>query len=267
MEQYPDIKVDYTPLDLQLYNEKMVALFNAGTQPDCYYVRDTNLGAWVEAGWMQPIDGLPGLAELDQDIFPFNRRRSATKASSTARRTTATSTSTCTTRRPPRRPGWTSRRSRSRRSSRPRSPSKRTRHGRVPDPQGLQDQRRRARRVLVDGLRLGRQPLRRGAEPRLSGQGQDRPRRARVDGPGDARLEDPRSAGARARRDPGARRLRQRPGLLHVQRRQRASRAPTIPSSASGPATSARSAFPASTTPARGRWAGPGSTASTPRPR
>ena len=72
MEQNPDIKVEYTPLDLQLYNEKMVALFNAGTQPDAYYVRDINLGAWVEAGWMQPIDGLPGVAELDRDIFPFN---------------------------------------------------------------------------------------------------------------------------------------------------------------------------------------------------
>jgi len=72
MEQNPDLKVEYTPLDLQLYNEKMVALFNAGTQPDAYYVRDTNLGAWVEAGWVQPIDGLPGLAELDRDIFPFN---------------------------------------------------------------------------------------------------------------------------------------------------------------------------------------------------
>jgi multiple sugar transport system substrate-binding protein len=72
MEQNPDVKVEYTPLDLQLYNEKMVALFNAGTQPDAYYVRDTNLGAWVEAGWVQPIDGLPGLAELDRDIFPFN---------------------------------------------------------------------------------------------------------------------------------------------------------------------------------------------------
>src|SRR5438128_10039628 len=72
MEQNPDVKVEYTPLDLQLYNEKMVALFNAGTQPDAYYVRDINLGAWVEAGWVQPIDGLPGLAELDRDIFPFN---------------------------------------------------------------------------------------------------------------------------------------------------------------------------------------------------
>ncbi len=35
MEQNPDIGVNYTPLDLQLYNEKMVALFNAGCTP--YY--------------------------------------------------------------------------------------------------------------------------------------------------------------------------------------------------------------------------------------
>jgi multiple sugar transport system substrate-binding protein len=73
MQQNPDIKVNYTPLDLQLYNEKMVALFNAGNVPDAFYVRDTNLGAWVEAGWLQPIDGLPKLDELNKDMFPFNR--------------------------------------------------------------------------------------------------------------------------------------------------------------------------------------------------
>jgi multiple sugar transport system substrate-binding protein len=73
MQQNPDIKVNYTPLDLQLYNEKMVALFNARNVPDAFYVRDTNLGAWVEAGWLQPIDGLPKLDELNKDIFPFNR--------------------------------------------------------------------------------------------------------------------------------------------------------------------------------------------------
>ena len=61
MAENPGIRVNYTPLDLQLYPEKMVALFNAGTQPDAFYVRDTHLGAWVEAGWLQPIDGLPGL--------------------------------------------------------------------------------------------------------------------------------------------------------------------------------------------------------------
>jgi multiple sugar transport system substrate-binding protein len=70
MAENPDIRVNYTPLDLQLYAEKMVALFNAGTQGDAFYVRDTHLGAWVEAGWLQPIDGLPKLAELNRDIYP-----------------------------------------------------------------------------------------------------------------------------------------------------------------------------------------------------
>src|SRR5215468_4645574 len=73
VEQNKDLNVKYTPLDLQLYNEKMIALFNAGNEPDCFYVRDTNLGAWVEAGWVQPIDGLPKIDELNKDIFPFNR--------------------------------------------------------------------------------------------------------------------------------------------------------------------------------------------------
>jgi multiple sugar transport system substrate-binding protein len=73
MQQNPDVRVNYMPLDLQLYNEKMVALFNANAQPDAFYVRDVNLGSWVEAGWLRPIDGLPKLEELNEDIFPFNR--------------------------------------------------------------------------------------------------------------------------------------------------------------------------------------------------
>ena len=73
MEQNQDIRVDYTPLDLQLYNEKMVALFNASSQGDAFYIRDTNLGSWVEAGWVQPIDGMPGVKELNDDMFPFIR--------------------------------------------------------------------------------------------------------------------------------------------------------------------------------------------------
>lgn len=70
MGENPSIRVNYTPLDLQLYAEKMIALLNAGTQADAFYVRDTHLGSWVEAGWLQPIDGLPKLAELNRDIYP-----------------------------------------------------------------------------------------------------------------------------------------------------------------------------------------------------
>jgi ABC-type glycerol-3-phosphate transport system substrate-binding protein len=74
MQQNPDITVDYAPIDMQSYNQKMIAQFNANAQADAFYVRDTDLGAWVEAGWLLPIDGMPGLDALDDDIFPFNRQ-------------------------------------------------------------------------------------------------------------------------------------------------------------------------------------------------
>src|ERR1700674_1178976 len=97
MAENPGIQVNYTPLDLQLYNEKMVALVNAGSQPDAFYVRDTNLGAWVDAGWLQPIDGMPKLDELNRAIFPLIGKRCSTKASRTAHPTMATFMSTSTT--------------------------------------------------------------------------------------------------------------------------------------------------------------------------
>lgn len=74
MEQNPDVAVAYTPLDLQLYEEKMVALFNARAQPDAFYVRDTALGAWVEAGWLRPVDGMDRLDELNAEMYPYNRQ-------------------------------------------------------------------------------------------------------------------------------------------------------------------------------------------------
>ena len=70
MAENPDIKVGLHAARSAALPEKMVALFNAGTQGDAFYVRDTHLGAWVEAGWMQPIDGMPELAELNKDIYP-----------------------------------------------------------------------------------------------------------------------------------------------------------------------------------------------------
>ena len=74
MQQNPEISVGYTPLDMQSYNQKMIALFAADAQPDAFYVRDTDIGAWAEAGWVQPIDGLPGLDALNADMFPYIRQ-------------------------------------------------------------------------------------------------------------------------------------------------------------------------------------------------
>ena len=142
MQQNPDIKVNYTPLDLQLYNEKMVALFNARNVPDAFYVRDTNLGAWVEAGWLQPIDGLPKLDELNKDIFPFNREALFYRGKQYGRRITATSMSTCTTKG---REGGRDHSAGHARSAQGRgSRSEEGRHHAVSDPQGY--------KTNVDGL-------------------------------------------------------------------------------------------------------------------
>jgi ABC-type glycerol-3-phosphate transport system substrate-binding protein len=213
MEQNPDIEVNYTPLDLQLYNEKMVALFNAGAEPDAFYVRDINLGAWVEAGWLEPIDGRDGLAELNEDMYPFNRgalfykgkqygtpyygdiyvymydKKALADAGVTSPPVTLDQLE---------------------------SAALEVKKAGISDPQGLQDQCRWSRRVLVHGLRLGRSPVRRGAQPSLSGRGPDCAGRARVDARGHARLKDPGSTRARARRYAGPRCIPEWAGHLHL---------------------------------------------------
>ena len=68
---YPQYKIDFTPTETRSYREKLVAMFQAGTPLDALYVRDDYFSGWVEAGFLQPIDGLPGLAELDKDLFDF----------------------------------------------------------------------------------------------------------------------------------------------------------------------------------------------------
>jgi multiple sugar transport system substrate-binding protein len=67
----PDIRVDYAPVSGN-YHDKMVAQFVAKTDLDLIYVRDDHFAEWVEAGWLQPIDRLPGALEYRPDIYDFN---------------------------------------------------------------------------------------------------------------------------------------------------------------------------------------------------
>lgn len=67
----PGAKVDYAPVSGN-YHDKMVAQLVARTDLDLIYVRDDHFAEWVEAGWLQPIDSLPGAADYQPDIFPFN---------------------------------------------------------------------------------------------------------------------------------------------------------------------------------------------------
>lgn len=70
-EQNPNITVgmEMTSGD---YLEKLLAMFTAGTELDTMYVRDQYYASWFDAEFIDPIDDLPGLAELDADTFDLN---------------------------------------------------------------------------------------------------------------------------------------------------------------------------------------------------
>jgi len=66
------IKVAYTPITSAQYVQKIVAEFTAGNGPDALYVYDDVLAGWVGAGYLQPIDGLPGVDDVYNAIYPSN---------------------------------------------------------------------------------------------------------------------------------------------------------------------------------------------------
>ncbi|HEX6355626.1 sugar ABC transporter substrate-binding protein [Actinophytocola sp.] len=67
-----DIKVAYTPITSAQYVQKVVAEFTGNAGPDALYVYDDSLVGWVEAGYLQPLDGLDGVDEVYDAIFPSN---------------------------------------------------------------------------------------------------------------------------------------------------------------------------------------------------
>jgi multiple sugar transport system substrate-binding protein len=69
MQLHPAIKVEYTPITSAQYVQKMVAEYTAGSQPDALYVYDDSLAGWVTAGYVQPIDGLPGVDKVYDGIY------------------------------------------------------------------------------------------------------------------------------------------------------------------------------------------------------
>lgn len=68
---YPDIKVSYEAVGGN-YNDKLAALFVAKTPLDCLYVRDTYFAAWVEAGWLRDLEGLPGADAYKKRFYQAN---------------------------------------------------------------------------------------------------------------------------------------------------------------------------------------------------
>lgn len=66
------VKVDYTPITSAQYVQKVVAEFTGGGGPDALYVYDDSLAAWVEGDYLQPLDGMAGVDEVYDAIYPGN---------------------------------------------------------------------------------------------------------------------------------------------------------------------------------------------------
>ncbi|WP_431922263.1 extracellular solute-binding protein [Nonomuraea jabiensis] len=67
-----NIKVNYTPITSAQYVQKIVAEFTGGGGPDALYVYDDSLASWVEGDYLQPLDGMPGVDEVYDAIYPGN---------------------------------------------------------------------------------------------------------------------------------------------------------------------------------------------------
>jgi len=66
------IKVNYTPITSAQYVQKLVAQYTGGSQPDALYVYDDSLAGWVDAGYLQPIDGMDGVDKVYSGLYPSN---------------------------------------------------------------------------------------------------------------------------------------------------------------------------------------------------
>lgn len=70
----PDLRVDYTPITSAQYVRKIVAEFTGDNGPDALYCYDDSLASWAQAGYLQPLDGLPGVEEVYAGLYESNAK-------------------------------------------------------------------------------------------------------------------------------------------------------------------------------------------------
>jgi len=69
------IKVDdFVNVPGDNYRDKLIMSFLAGTEYDVIWMRDTYLAEWASAGWIAPLDGYKGMAEILKDLPPATVR-------------------------------------------------------------------------------------------------------------------------------------------------------------------------------------------------
>ncbi len=70
-EKETGIVVEYTNAPWAQYRETMITKLAANAPIDVMWVSDAWLAEWVEAGWLQPIDGFKELIRYNEDAKPF----------------------------------------------------------------------------------------------------------------------------------------------------------------------------------------------------
>ncbi|MFD9889876.1 ABC transporter substrate-binding protein [Amycolatopsis sp. NPDC059027] len=68
----PDVGVSYTPITSSQFIQKITAEFLGGGGPDVLYMYDDSLAGSVEAGYLQPLDGIAGVDEIYDAVYPSN---------------------------------------------------------------------------------------------------------------------------------------------------------------------------------------------------
>lgn len=70
----PNIKVDYTSVVSADYDPKIITEFTGNTAPDAMYVYDTSMAGWIDAGYLEPLDGMSGLDKAYSMMYPANQK-------------------------------------------------------------------------------------------------------------------------------------------------------------------------------------------------
>jgi multiple sugar transport system substrate-binding protein len=69
----PNIKVKLNTTALAQYPAKIISRYTANNPPDALFVNLAYVSAWASAGYIRPIDDLPGASQAVADLIPFDR--------------------------------------------------------------------------------------------------------------------------------------------------------------------------------------------------
>lgn len=69
----PKIRVQLGITAQAQYPAKLISRFTANNPPDAFFVNEADLSAWASAGYIRPIDDLPGASQAVSGLVPFIR--------------------------------------------------------------------------------------------------------------------------------------------------------------------------------------------------